>query len=328
MAGMRCPLGAHYLPVPGRAAHEVDRRCSTSSACVDDRARPRRLRRADALPQPAGAAVHRRRLARRPAAADRGAAARPSARRRSPTTAPSAPPSPSSARRRLRDPDRTLALERRRSTALDAPHLRRLARRPRPRPRRRCAGTSTTAAATTTAPAAAHVSAWAGLHYFASRHGFRAPDDDARCRPGRRACSPGPRATPGSPSGWPRRSASGCMPAASFSPSTKGATTSPSMPGMPWRASASFGRAPRVVMATPLFVAARLLAAPPEALREAAAAGSPRALAGGQPAARRGARRSAGRAALVGQRRLRQRAGSATSTRCTRARARSPGRPC
>ena len=29
-----------------------------------------------------------------------------------------------------------------------------------------------------------HVSAWAGLHYFASRHGFRAPGDDAHDEPG------------------------------------------------------------------------------------------------------------------------------------------------
>jgi hypothetical protein len=42
--------------------------------------------------------------------------------------------------------------------------------------RPRCAGTWTTAAATTTAPAR-QVSAWAGLHYFASRHGFHAPGD-------------------------------------------------------------------------------------------------------------------------------------------------------
>jgi hypothetical protein len=42
-----------------------------------------------------------------------------------------------------------------------------------------CAGTWTTAAATTTAPAPDTVSAWAGLHYFASRHGFHAPGEDS-----------------------------------------------------------------------------------------------------------------------------------------------------
>ena len=52
---------------------------------------------------------------------------------------------------------------------------------------RTCAGTWTTAAVTTTALALSVVSAWAGIHYFASRHGFHAArgraasDDEPPC---------------------------------------------------------------------------------------------------------------------------------------------------
>ena len=69
----------------------------------------------------------------------------------------------------------------------------------------------------------AQVSAWAGVHYFASRHGFQ--------RAGRRQrrttmpSSPGPKATLGSRGAWPSRWAPiGCMQAGSRGASTKAAT--------------------------------------------------------------------------------------------------------
>jgi len=115
---------------------------------------------------------------------------------------------------------------------------------------------------------AATVSAWAGLHYFASRHGFHAPGDEAGERE--------PVLT------WPQ--GNGWLSARLTEPLrdrlhlgrtvlrvTEGkhgvellalneATGAPER----WQARA-------VVMATPLFIAARLLASPPDALRQAAA---------------------------------------------------------
>ena len=178
MAGMRCPLGAHYLPVPGASATEVIelldelgvRRSVAGRAVYDERMlchspqerlfidggwRDGLLPPIEALPAAERAttlAEYRAFGAAVAAAGDDGAFAIPTARSRW---------SDSLARPRPH-------------------HLRRLARRARPRRAGACAGTSTTAAATTTAPAARDVSAWAGLHYFASRHGFRAPGDEAR----------------------------------------------------------------------------------------------------------------------------------------------------
>ena len=178
IGGMRCPLGAHYLPVPGERARRGDRaarrarpaphRCSaapstTSATCAT----------------PAGAPVRRRALARRPAAAVEPARRAAATRWRS---SAASRPAVAGCRPRVRSACPPAA-------PLDAPALDALDAqtfgawldaRGYDR-RRRCAGTSTTAAATTTAPAAAQVSAWAGVHYFASRHGFHAPgDDDAR----------------------------------------------------------------------------------------------------------------------------------------------------
>jgi hypothetical protein len=56
----------------------------------------------------------------------------------------------------------------------------------------------------------ATVSAWAGIHYFASRHGFHAAP--GRSTASARACSPGPKAMPGSPAAWPHPWASACTP--------------------------------------------------------------------------------------------------------------------
>ncbi|MBS0447814.1 MAG: FAD-dependent oxidoreductase [Proteobacteria bacterium] len=176
MSGIACPLGAHYLPVPGDDAIEV-------AALIEELGLARRahgrwvydelqlchspqerlyiggewreglLPPLDALPQAERAMTldHYRRFARRVTDAAAGAAyAIPTARARW-----------------------TPAL-----SALDATTF-----------------SAWLAAQGLTAPAlrwyldyccrddygagAAHVSAWAGLHYFASRHGFHAPGDDS-----------------------------------------------------------------------------------------------------------------------------------------------------
>ena len=50
MGGMRCPLGAHYLPVPGPAAIEVIELLDAARRAPDGRTGACRLRRAHALP--------------------------------------------------------------------------------------------------------------------------------------------------------------------------------------------------------------------------------------------------------------------------------------
>jgi len=114
---------------------------------------------------------------------------------------------------------------------------------------------------------AATVSAWAGLHYFASRHGFHAPGDEAAERE--------PVLTWADGNGWlSARIAEPLRERIHLGRSvlrvTEGkhgvellawneATGAPER----WQARA-------VVLATPLFISARLLAAPPDALQTAA----------------------------------------------------------
>ena len=175
-------------------------------------------------------------------------------------------------RRGVRDPDRALALDTGAGGARRH-HLRRLARRPRPASRRPCAGTSTTAAATTTAPAPRRSRPGPGC--TTSPAGTASTPRAATT--GRRptaatASSPGRKATPGWPSGWPRRSASACSRAGWCCASAKAATR---VEVDAWNAATQAVErwsAPRVVVATPLFVAARLLESPPPALLAAVAA--------------------------------------------------------
>ena len=143
------------------------------------------LRRAAPVPQPAGAPVLRRRLAGRPAAAveacrrraratlaqyRRFAGARGRARRR----------------RRASRSRRARARWTPRSPALDALHLRDLAGRARASPTPALRWYLDYCCRDDYGAGAAQVSAWAGLHYFASRHGFHAPGDGRRRA--RRAC--------------------------------------------------------------------------------------------------------------------------------------------
>lgn len=115
---------------------------------------------------------------------------------------------------------------------------------------------------------ASTVSAWAGLHYFASRHGFHAPGDEAAERE--------PVLTWPEGNGWlSARMAEPLRDRIHLGRSVLRVTEAKhgaellawnEASGAPerWQARA-------VVMATPLFIAARLLAAPPDALRAAAA---------------------------------------------------------
>jgi phytoene dehydrogenase-like protein len=167
--GLACPLGAHYLPQPGRRIAELqdllvefgvaERHFGRWQARDEHTVHAPAERRFDGrewqtglLPpaaDEAGAEQQRRFAAGCARRSSKSASrCRPSAHPSAPRTARSTPkPStPGSTHRASENPA--------------------------------CAGTSTTAAATTTAPAPAVVSAWAGLHYFASRHGFQAPDDD------------------------------------------------------------------------------------------------------------------------------------------------------
>jgi len=115
---------------------------------------------------------------------------------------------------------------------------------------------------------AAQVSAWAGLHYFASRHGFHAPGDAAEERDGLLT--------------WPegngrlsRRLADGL--GARLHPASVALRVTEQRDAVQldvWNDGAQRVErwlAPQLVLATPLFVSARLLAEPPAALREVAA---------------------------------------------------------
>ncbi|MGZ5267936.1 MAG: hypothetical protein ACXWCC_14210, partial [Caldimonas sp.] len=117
----------------------------------------------------------------------------------------------------------------------------------------------------------AQVSAWAGLHYFASRHGFRAPGGDA-----------GPAADGGEGVlTWPEGNAWLVERlAAPLGERFHGGRVVLSVREErdevsvdAWNVAAGQAErwiAPRVVLATPLFVSARLLQSPPAALLEAA----------------------------------------------------------
>jgi monoamine oxidase len=114
---------------------------------------------------------------------------------------------------------------------------------------------------------AAGVSAWAGLHYFASRHGFQAPGDETAERE--------PVLTWPEGNGWlAERLAAPLRERLHLGRSVL--RISEGRHGvelLAWNEAAGAPerwQARAVVLATPLFVAARLLATPPEALRQAA----------------------------------------------------------
>jgi hypothetical protein len=166
---------------------------------------------------------------------------------------------------------------------------------------RTCAGTWTTAAATTTAPAR-RVSAWAGIHYFASRHGFHAPGepvDEARSRAhlarGQRLAHPAPGRTAAA-GGQLRTGCSVLRIAEGRHGVEVDALHHASGQVERWQA-------PRCVVALPVFVAARVVQpAPPSCRPPPSACNGP--LAGGQHPPRRAAARPPWRRPRMGQRAL------------------------
>ena len=173
-----CPLGAHYLPVPGEAAIEVHRAArrarpaprsstagrSTTSASlchspqerlfIDGHWHEGLLPPVEALPLP-------------------------SAPRRWPQYRRFAPPSTRAGRARRRFAIPTARSRWSAGTgALDAMTFAALARRAAVCARRRLRWYLDYCCRDDYGAGAAQVSAWAGLHYFASRHGFHAPGDD------------------------------------------------------------------------------------------------------------------------------------------------------
>jgi monoamine oxidase len=115
------------------------------------------------------------------------------------------------------------------------------------------------------------VSAWAGLHYFASRHGFRAPGDEAR-----EIGESGVLTWPEGNAWLVERLAAPLgerLHAARVVVAVEEGRDAVTVDA--WNAVTNERErwvARSVVLATPLFVAARVLASPPTALRDAAAA--------------------------------------------------------
>lgn len=111
------------------------------------------------------------------------------------------------------------------------------------------------------------VSAWAGLHYFASRHGFHSPGDEAAERE--------PVLTWAEGNGWlSARMAESLRERIHLGRSVLRVTESKhGVELLAWNEAAGAPerwQARAVVLATPLFISARLLAAPSDALRAAA----------------------------------------------------------
>ncbi len=270
MAGMRCPLGAHYLPVPGDSAVEVIellealgvRKTEYGRPVYDERLlchspqerlfiaggwREGLLPPLEALPVAERASTladYRAFGAAVAEVSEGGAFAIPTARSRW------SPP--------LAALDATTFAEWLNARGLRSPALRWYLDY--------CCRDDYGAGA-------AQVSAWAGLHYFASRHGFRAPGGDS---------------SSGIDSGdgiltWPEGNAwlAERMAARLADRLQPGRVVLRVREGRDdvsvdaWSAATTQHErwiAPRVVLATPLFIAARLLESPPPALVEAAGA--------------------------------------------------------
>jgi hypothetical protein len=268
MAGMRCPLGAHYLPVPGANASEVIelldelgvRRSVAGRAVYDERMlchspqerlfidggwREGLLPPTEALP----AAERARTLAEYgafsaavAAAGDDGAFEVPTARSRWSDS--------------LAALDRITFASWLDARGLAAPALRWYLDY--------CCRDDYGAGS-------ADVSAWAGLHYFASRHGFRAPGDEAR-----EIGESGVLTWPEGNAWLVERLAAPLgerLHAARVVVAVEEGRDAVTVDA--WNAVTNERErwvARSVVLATPLFVAARVLASPPPALRDAAAA--------------------------------------------------------
>ncbi|HEY3635101.1 MAG TPA: FAD-dependent oxidoreductase [Caldimonas sp.] len=268
MAGMRCPLGAHYLPVPGPAATETAalldalgvRWSENGRAVYDERMlchspqerlfigggwREGLLPPIEALPAAERAstlAQYRAFAAAVAAAGDRDAFAIPTARARWSAA--------------LAALDRATFAAWLDAHGFVAPALRWYLDY--------CCRDDYGAGS-------ARVSAWAGLHYFASRHGFRSPDDARDADSGETGVL-----TWAEGNAWLVERIAAPLgdrlhPARTVMAVDEGRDD---VAVDAWNAATGERErwlARRVIVATPLFVAARLFAAPPGALREAAA---------------------------------------------------------
>jgi len=264
---MRCPLGAHYLPVPGPAAIEVGelldelgvRRSEHGRAVYDERMlchspqerilvgggwRDGVLPPVDALPASERAATlaqYRAFAAAVAAAGGADAFAIPTARARWNDS--------------LTALDRTTFAAWLDARGLVAPALRWYLDY--------CCRDDYGAGS-------ADVSAWAGLHYFASRHGFRAPGDETRD-----VGESGVLTWPEGNAWLAERLAAPLgerLHAARVVVAVEEGRDAVTVDA--WNAATNERErwiARSVVLATPLFVAARVLASPPPALRDAAA---------------------------------------------------------
>ena len=266
IAGMRCPLGAHYLPVPGERAVEVIallealglRRTERGQAVYDERMlchSPQErlhihgfwhdglLPPVDALPAAERAdtlAQYRRFSAAVESAGAGGAFAIPTAR--------------STGSARLDALDSVTF-----SAWLDAQGL--TARALRWYLDYCCRDDY--------GAGAAQVSAWAGLHYFASRHGFRAPGDPNEERDGILTWPEG--------NAWLARRLAAPLRERTHTGRVvlRVAEGRDAVDVDLWNATeqrAERWSAPQVVLAVPLFIAARLIETPPPALIQAARA--------------------------------------------------------
>ncbi|MBX3604369.1 MAG: FAD-dependent oxidoreductase [Piscinibacter sp.] len=264
LGGMACPLGAHYLPVPGEHAHEVAdwleeiglRRHESGRVVYDERHlchSPQErlfiggawhdglLPPVDALPadEQAAAQAQYRRFAAAVAEAGAGGAFRlPTAR---------APWTPALAALDALTFDAWLA-----QRGFDAPALRWYLDY--------CCRDDYGAGS-------AQVSAWAGLHYFASRHGFHAPDADEAERDAVLTWPEG--------NGWLVARLAGPLGERLHGGAlvTRIEERRQEVEVDVWQAATQRlerWRAPQVVLAVPLFVAARVLESPPPALAAAA----------------------------------------------------------
>jgi monoamine oxidase len=117
---------------------------------------------------------------------------------------------------------------------------------------------------------AAQVSAWAGLHYFASRHGFHAPGDDVHAE---HEAQDGVLTWPEGNAWLSQRLAAPLQQRLHTGSVVLGVEEGRHDVRMDvWNVAAQRAErwmAPQLVLAVPLFIAARLLAAPPAALTEA-----------------------------------------------------------
>ncbi|HEY4066432.1 MAG TPA: hypothetical protein VGM74_06015, partial [Burkholderiaceae bacterium] len=123
---------------------------------------------------------------------------------------------------------------------------------------------------------AAQVSAWAGVHYFASRHGFRAPGDRASSGADAAADRDGVLTWPEGNAWLSRRLAEPLGERLHTGLVALRVTENRGDVDVDlWNAATQRHErwtAPQVILALPLFIAARLVAAPPAALTQAAAA--------------------------------------------------------